>query len=196
MPAAVSYYFVDEDAAADPPLPVPPLLDAAPPLLAPPLLEAAPPPVLPVAPVPPVSVLALEPGALGAVLEEDEDEPPGTTTVSRFSVVVEDDAAPLGAAPGTTVVVDSLRSHAEKANKLTTAKTNALRFISTLLSSDVVKAPPRRASTVPVHDAVATGSLVKAARAGSPGRSTPAGQTLFQASFGTAPTNRDPLRRP
>jgi hypothetical protein len=131
---SVSGYFADEDDAADPPL-VPPLLDAAPPPLMPPLLEAAPPPALPVAPVLPVSVLALEPGVVGAVLEEDEEEPPGTTTVSRFSVVVEDDADPLGAAPGTTVVVDSLRSHAENANKLATAKTYALRFISTLLSS-------------------------------------------------------------
>ena len=117
-----AYLLVDE---AEPPGP----LEAADPPLAPPLLAAAPPlPPLDIAPllVPPVAPelvvslleLALELGLLGAaVVEDDEDEPPGTTIVSRFSVV-DDDADPLGAPPGTTVVV-SLRSHAEKANALT-----------------------------------------------------------------------------
>jgi hypothetical protein len=105
------------DEAADPPGP----LDAAapPPVLPPPLDEAAPPlPELlvpPVAPALPESLLA-EPGVLGVVLEDEDDEPPGTTIVSRSFVVVDDVADPLGAAvpPGTTVVV-SLRSQAERA---------------------------------------------------------------------------------
>ena len=112
---------LDDDAA-----PLGPLEAAAPPL-GPPLLAADPPlPPLDIAPllVPPVALdvslleLALELGLLGvAVVEDDEDEPPGTTIVSRFSVD-DDDADPLGALPGTTVVV-SLRSHAENANALT-----------------------------------------------------------------------------
>jgi hypothetical protein len=110
--------------AAEPP-PIPPLLDAAPPL------------VPPVAPALPESVLELAPapGVLGVVLEDEDDEPPGTTMVSRFSLV-EDDAEPLGLAepPGTTVVV-SLRSHAESANAPTANTIKLPRFISTLLSS-------------------------------------------------------------
>jgi hypothetical protein len=134
-------YLLDDEAAplglleaADPPL-VPPLLDAAPPL---PPLDIAPLLVPPVAPDG-VSVLelALELGLLGAVVvEEDEDEPPGTTTVSRFSVV-EEDADPLGEPPGTTVVV-SLRSHAENARALTRITTQLPSFMSTLLSSTFV----------------------------------------------------------
>jgi len=117
---------LDDDAAplglleaADPPLAPPLLLAAEPPLLPP--LDIAPLLVPPVAPDELVSLpeLALELGLLGVVVEEDEDEPPGTTTVSRFSVVVDEDADPLGLAPGTTVVV-SLRSHADSASKPTT----------------------------------------------------------------------------
>jgi hypothetical protein len=72
-----------------------------------------------VPPVPPVVELELDPGDVGAddVVEDEDDEPPGTTTVS-FSLVVElvELEEPLGAAPppGTTVVV-SLRSHAASA---------------------------------------------------------------------------------
>jgi len=103
--------------AADPPPLVPPLEDAAPPLddAAPPLPELL---VPPVAPEVPESVLEelLEPGELGALLDDDE-EPPGTTMVSR-SLVVDEDADPLGLVlvlpPGITVVV-SLRSQAERA---------------------------------------------------------------------------------
>ena len=135
---------VDEEAAppgpldaADPPL-VPPLLAAAPPD---PPLDMAPLLVPPVAPDALLSVLELAPelGLLGVVLEDDEDEPPGTTIVSRFSVV-EDDADPLGAAappPGTTVVV-SFRSHAENARALTRITTQLPSFMSTLFSSEFV----------------------------------------------------------
>jgi hypothetical protein len=122
------------------------LLDAAdPPLMPPPLLLAddPPDPPLDIAPllVPPVEPelvslpeLAEELGALGVALDED-DEPPGTTTV--FSLV-EDEAEPLGVAlpPGTTVVV-SFRSHAENANALTKITMQLPSFLSTLFSSDV-----------------------------------------------------------
>jgi hypothetical protein len=97
--------------AAEPPLVPPLLLEDAPPV---PPLDIAP---LLVPPVPeelPVSVLELaeEPGLLGAVVVEDEDDPPGTTIVSRFSDV-DDEADPLGAvAPPRTTVVVSFRSHA------------------------------------------------------------------------------------
>jgi hypothetical protein len=132
--------------AADPPL-VPPLLAAAPPL---PPLDIAPLLVPPVAPEVVVSLLelALELGLLGvAVVEDDEDEPPGTTIVSRFSVV-EDDAEPLGAAPpGTTVV--SLRSHAENAIALTRITTQLPSFMSTLLSSTFAGCTTGLASTMP-----------------------------------------------
>jgi hypothetical protein len=147
-PAAACRYLAVEEAApplplvAAAPLPLVPLLDAAPPLM-PPL------PVPPVAPELPASPLGLELGVLGAVAVDDEDDPPGTTTVSRFSVVVDDDADPLGVPPGTTVVV-SLRSHAERANAPTTTNSNPLRFMSTLLSFDIMKAPPPRATCVPV----------------------------------------------
>jgi hypothetical protein len=99
-------YLLDED--EDPPGP---LDEAAPPPLMPPLLEDAPPeddaapPVVP--PVPLVSPDELEledPGEVGAgALDEEEEDPPGTTTVSFSFVVVEVD--PVGLPPGTTVVV-------------------------------------------------------------------------------------------
>jgi hypothetical protein len=83
-----------------------------------PLLAVA--PDVPPAPellVPPVPLAApgvddAPPGAPGVavVVDEDEDEPPGITTVSFSLVVVDAEGAP----PGTTVVV-SLRSHAESA---------------------------------------------------------------------------------
>jgi hypothetical protein len=115
----VPRYLVAEEAA-----PPGPLAAAEPPLTPPLLLEAAPgdddaaPPlpellVPPVAPALPVSVEAEldEPGELGAVAVDEDDDPPGTTIVSFSFVTVE--VGP-GAAPGTTVVV-SLRSQAESA---------------------------------------------------------------------------------
>jgi hypothetical protein len=116
---------LDDEAA--PPLGL--LLDAAEPPLAPPLPEAVPPLELPIPPpleddepVPGLLGLELleldEPGELGAVAVDEDDEPPGTTTVSRsFVVEVVELAEPLGAVllpPGTTVVV-SLRSQADSA---------------------------------------------------------------------------------
>jgi hypothetical protein len=97
---------------ADDEAPPGPLEEAAPPL-APVLLDAAPPlPVLLVPPVAPVLLsLEEEPGELGAVAVDEDDEPPGTITVSFSLVTVE--VGP-GAAPGITTV--SLRSHAESAN--------------------------------------------------------------------------------
>ena len=86
------------------------LEDAEPPLVPPVLLDDAPlsvedevAPPLPGLLVPPVALL-LESGALGVVLEDDEDEPPGTTMVS-FSFVTDEVGA--GLLPGTTVVVVS-----------------------------------------------------------------------------------------
>jgi hypothetical protein len=98
------------DEAADPPGP----LDAAepPPVVPPPLEEAAPP--LPELLVPPVESVLEEledPGVLGVVDDED-DEPPGTMIVSFSFVTVE--VGGLAVPPGTTVVV-SLRSQAESA---------------------------------------------------------------------------------
>jgi hypothetical protein len=124
--------------AAEPPLVPPLLLAAEPPLLPLPPLDIAPLLVPPVAPDEVVSLLelALELGLLGVVVEEDEDEPPGTTTVSRFSVVDEEDADPLGLDPGTTVVV-SFRSQAENAKALNRITTQLPSFLSTLFSSDV-----------------------------------------------------------
>ena len=136
-------YFVAEDAeppgpvleAADPPLVPPPLLEEAPPGD-----DMAPPPELLL--VPPVAELPVsveleleEPGELGVVLDEDEDDPPGTTTVSFVEL---DDDDPLGAAvpPGTTVVV-SLRSHPLRARAPNNTNRYPLHFMSTLLSSDV-----------------------------------------------------------
>ena len=85
------------------------LEDAEPPLVPPVLLDDAPlsvedevAPPLPELLVPPVPLLLL--GALGVVLEDDEDEPPGTITVS-FSFVT--DEVGDGLLPGTTVVVVS-----------------------------------------------------------------------------------------
>lgn len=87
------------------------LEDAEPPLVPPVLLDDVPlsveddvAPPLPELLVPPVALLLLESGALGVVLEDDEDEPPGTTTVS-FSFVTDEVGA--GLLPGTTVVVVS-----------------------------------------------------------------------------------------
>ena len=103
-------------AADDPPL-VPPLLEDVPPLELP-----MPPPLEDDEPVPGLLGLELleldEPGELGAVAVDDDDEPPGTTTVSfSFVLDVVELAEPLGAVllpPGTTVV-DSLRSQADSA---------------------------------------------------------------------------------
>jgi len=110
-------YLLDEE--DDPPGP----LEAAEPPVVPPLDEAAPPlPELLVPPVEPPGLLLEElpgllleeledPGVLGVVDDEDDD-PPGTMIVSFSFVTVEvgGDAAP----PGTTVVV-SLRSQADRA---------------------------------------------------------------------------------
>jgi hypothetical protein len=104
-------------AADEPPLLVPPLLEDVPPLELP-----MPPPLEDDDPVPGLLGLELleldEPGELGAVAVDEDDEPPGTTTVSRsFVLDVVELAEPLGAVllpPGTTVVV-SFRSHADSA---------------------------------------------------------------------------------
>jgi hypothetical protein len=97
--------------AADPPV-APPLV---PPLDEPPDDEPMPPALLDEPPVPELEVESE--GELGAVAEDDE-EPPGITTVSfSFVVVVVDEADPLGEVvepPGTTVVV-SFFSHADSA---------------------------------------------------------------------------------
>jgi hypothetical protein len=100
-----------------------PLLEAAEPPLVPPLLDEPPddepmPPALLDEPPVPVLLEVESEGELGAVAEDDE-EPPGTTTVSfSFVVVVVDEADPLGEVvedpPGTTVVV-SFFSHADSA---------------------------------------------------------------------------------
>jgi hypothetical protein len=110
---------LDEDDEL-PPLPEP-MLPLEEPLMLPveelpmplPLLEE-----LPVSVDPGVVLLELDvPGELGEVVDDDEVELPGTTTVSFFSVVVlELVLLPLGAVPGTTVVLVSLRSHAESAS--------------------------------------------------------------------------------
>jgi hypothetical protein len=96
-----------------------PLLEAADPLVPPLVDEPLPMPPPEVLDEPPVPALELESeGELGAVEDEDE-EPPGTTTVSFSFVVVLLVEDPLGEVvvdpPGTTVVV-SLRSHADSAN--------------------------------------------------------------------------------
>jgi hypothetical protein len=114
------YFVAEEDDAPPGPLEAaaPLLLDEAPALPPGELEDEAPSPELLVPPTPPglELLLELEPGALGALLEDDE-EPPGMTIVS-FSFVVDDEAAgPLP--PGTTVVV-SLRSHADSASAPTT----------------------------------------------------------------------------
>ena len=158
------------EAAAPPPL-IPPLLDAAPPeVLAPPAPELAVPPVAEL----PVSVeLAAPPGELGAVLAEDEDEPPGITIVSfSFVVVVDEEAEPLGVAvpPGTTVVV-SLRSHAERANAPNKIKRYLLRFMSTLVSplTFVAKCNTGLASGVPSMSQSCDAVRVTVGRLRSPG---------------------------
>jgi hypothetical protein len=100
----------------DPPL-IPPLLEVEPPvpeeLMLPPLDEPIP-PLDEELPVP----LELEvSGELGAVAVDDDEDPPGTTTVSFSFVVLDELAEPVGAVllpPGTTVV-DSLRSQADRA---------------------------------------------------------------------------------
>jgi hypothetical protein len=109
---------------------------------APPLEEAPVPPAL--LDEPPVPELddASAGGVLGAVdVVDEEDDPPGTTTVSFSLVVVdEEEDEPLGEVvvdpPGTTVVV-SFFSHAASAKAPTSTNKYPLRFISTLLSSDV-----------------------------------------------------------
>jgi hypothetical protein len=119
------------DEAADPPGP---LDAAAPPPVVPPLEDAAPP--LPELLVPPVASVLEElddPGVLGVVVADEDDEPPGTMIVSFSFVTVEDGP---GAAPGTTVVV-SLRSQAERAKAPIRTNRYPLRFMSTLLSSNV-----------------------------------------------------------
>lgn len=108
---------------------------------APPLEEAPVPPAL--LDEPPVPELddASAGGVLGAVdVVDEEDDPPGTTTVSFSLVVVDEEDEPLGEVvvdpPGTTVVV-SFFSHAASAKAPTSTNKYPLRFISTLLSSDV-----------------------------------------------------------
>ncbi|MGZ8231034.1 MAG: hypothetical protein ACXW2A_13710 [Burkholderiales bacterium] len=114
------YFVAEEDDAPPGPLEAaaPLLLDEAPALPPGELEDEAPSPELLVPPIPPglELLLELEPGALGAVLEDDE-EPPGTMIVS-FSFVVDDEAA--GALPPGTTVVVSLRSQADSANAPTT----------------------------------------------------------------------------
>ena len=114
-----------DDDAAPPLVPLlpPVLLEAAPPgldeetppgldELIPPLLVDDPPLVLPM-PLPGLVLeLELEPlGLLGVVVDDEEDEPPGTTIVSfsLVTVLVDEGDEP----PGTTTV--SLRSQAESA---------------------------------------------------------------------------------
>lgn len=104
-----SCYLLDEDAA-----PPGPLEAAEPPPLMPPDEDDAPPPLVP--PMPDDVLLSVEEleleGELGVTVVEDEDDPPGTMTVSFSFVVVDDIGAEL---PGTTVVV-SFFSQAERAS--------------------------------------------------------------------------------
>ncbi|HEV7799914.1 MAG TPA: hypothetical protein VGP15_02450 [Burkholderiales bacterium] len=100
--------------ADEPPVEPPVLLDDEPPGEDP-LMLPVPEPEL----VPPELELDESEGELGEV-DEDEDDPPGTTTVSfSFEVVVEEVDDPLGEVlvepPGITVVVSFL-SHADNAN--------------------------------------------------------------------------------
>lgn len=138
--------------AAEPPV-VLPLLDEAPPLD-----DELP---MPLPDVPPVPELADESdGALGAA-EDDEEEPPGTMTVSFSRVVVVLD--PLGAAvlpPGMTVVV-SFFSQADSASAPSTTNRYPLRFMFTLLSSEkiIAKCTDLLAITVP-QEAPAAGACV------------------------------------
>ena len=103
------------------------------------MLDAALPPV---APVPDdaggvVVLLEEDPGVVVTV-EDEDDEPPGTTTVSfSFVVLLLVLDEPLGAAPPGTTVVVSLRSQADSAKALIKTNTYPLRFMSTLLSSEV-----------------------------------------------------------
>jgi hypothetical protein len=141
-----NYLLDDEDEPLglleeDEPPPIPPLLLEEEPPLIPPLVEE-PPIALPDVPPVPEPELVVESvlgelGELGAVEVEDDDEPPGTTTVS-FSRVVVVDVDPLGAVvlpPGTTVVVSFL-SQADNANAPNTANSTPLRLMFTLLSSE------------------------------------------------------------
>jgi hypothetical protein len=105
-------YLVEEE--ADPlgllavaELPLGPLLAVDPDV--PPAPELLVPPVPPLAPGLEGEADPDAPGVV-AVVDEDDDEPPGITTVSFSLVVVDAEGVP----PGTTVVV-SLRSHAESA---------------------------------------------------------------------------------
>lgn len=106
---------------ADDEAPPGPLEEAAPPL-APVLLDDEPPlmppeddvdPPLPELLVPPVAPVLLsleeEPGELGAVAVEEDDEPPGTITVSFSFVTVDDGPGVLG------MTVVSFFSQAESA---------------------------------------------------------------------------------
>lgn len=103
--------------AAAPPLGLP-LVEAAPPE-PPPVDDAAPPLVAPVA----LLESVLEPDEGVATVEEEDDEPPGITTVSFSLVVVLDAADPLGALPPGTTVVVSFRSQPESARAPTSTNT-------------------------------------------------------------------------
>lgn len=131
------YLLDDEEAppglleAAEPP-PIPPLLEDEPPLM-PPLVEEPPIPLPDVLPVPELElVVESVVGELGAAEVDDDEEPPGTMTVSFSRVVV--DVDPLGAVvlpPGMTVVV-SFFSQADNAKAPITTNTNPLRLMFTL----------------------------------------------------------------
>lgn len=94
------------------------LEDAAPPLM---------PPVVVLDEVPPVPLVELAPGlvvvlddeelgALGTTVVEDEDEPPGTTTVSLVVELVDELAGGVALPLGGITVVVSFFSQADSAN--------------------------------------------------------------------------------
>ena len=108
------------------------LEDAAPPLIPPVVLDDVPPvPLVELLPVPVVELLAPglvvvlddeELGELGTTVVEDEDEPPGTTTVSLVVELVDELAGGAELPPGGITVVVSFFSQADNANAPT--KTN------------------------------------------------------------------------
>ena len=96
------------------------LEDAAPPLIPPVVVLDEVPPV-PVVDelVPGLVVVVLddeEAGALGVTVVEDEDEPPGTTTVSLVVELVDELAGGVALPLGGTTVVVSFFSQADSAN--------------------------------------------------------------------------------
>ena len=95
------------------------LEDAAPPLIPPVVLDEVPVPVVDeLVPVPGLVVVLEdeEAGALGVTVVEDEDEPPGTTTVSLVVELVDELAGGVALLPGGITVVVSFFSQADSAN--------------------------------------------------------------------------------